>query len=622
MESIIYKSITNQFKRLLESRDNDNNYYFMNNGSKKTINVCRNNSIIFTINISEFTREDIITSSHKWNLYKTNLLNNNLDKLDKDCKLVTPVPIVVSLNDIFDKIYVITIEEDDSNIKLIDSYFKKYNIDYELFKGINGINNNKSIQYYNKYLSLNKKDKRIHELERNYKQKMIRSVGAMGYLLTWELILEDAIKNKYNKIMIFDDDVLFDKHFNQKINDILHNIKKFKLLYLGCSYYNSKHDIININNQNYKLCSTYTDGSFSVGIDSSIYEILLEQIRQFNCAVDSGPLRYIIKNYKNECFMFNSSLVIADVTKISKTTNFKRNLRDHCKLVHWQLQNIDFTRATLKVSVIIPNYNNGDKISFCLDSMLNQTYKNLEIIVCDDNSTDNSVDIIKMYIDKYKQIKLIESDVNSGTYAMRNVGLKNATGFFIAICDSDDFYLSQKIEKDVYNYFNNPTFDVFFSNIYRSNVNFNKIDDNYVLNIIDDEQKKIFEKRKSLPWDYKIRFGLATSLFEIDFFKKYGMWREDYRFGMDLEIIQRYIYIKYKKIINATEIWTLIYNNKATKYDIFIANDLNYISFPMNEENSTNKYNNDLRNTVHERCMIELINETYIDKIEFLNYSR
>jgi glycosyltransferase involved in cell wall biosynthesis len=93
---------------------------------------------------------------------------------------------------------------------------------------------------------------------------------------------------------------------------------------------------------------------------------------------------------------------------------------------------------TSKISVIIPVYNREKYISNCLDSVINQTYNNLEIICVDDKSTDTSLDIINQYAKKDKRIKVISLSENGGVSNARNTGIKNATGDFLAFVDSDD----------------------------------------------------------------------------------------------------------------------------------------------------------------------------------------
>ncbi|MBR5939415.1 glycosyltransferase family 2 protein [Candidatus Saccharibacteria bacterium] len=97
-----------------------------------------------------------------------------------------------------------------------------------------------------------------------------------------------------------------------------------------------------------------------------------------------------------------------------------------------------------QVSVIIPIYNTEKYLKKCLNSIMNQTHKNLEIILVDDGSTDNSGKIADDYAKKDKRIKVIHQK-NQGQSTARNNGLKKATGDFVSFIDSDD-----EISKDFY----------------------------------------------------------------------------------------------------------------------------------------------------------------------------
>jgi glycosyltransferase involved in cell wall biosynthesis len=101
------------------------------------------------------------------------------------------------------------------------------------------------------------------------------------------------------------------------------------------------------------------------------------------------------------------------------------------------------------VSIISPCYNSSKFISHAIESVLEQTYKNWELIIVDDGSTDNSIEIIKKYEHMDKRIKLIEFGKNSGPALARNRAINEAKGRYIAFLDSDDIWLPQKLEKQI-----------------------------------------------------------------------------------------------------------------------------------------------------------------------------
>lgn len=98
------------------------------------------------------------------------------------------------------------------------------------------------------------------------------------------------------------------------------------------------------------------------------------------------------------------------------------------------------------VSIITPSYNSSLFIGETIKSVLNQTYKNWEMIIVDDCSTDNSVEIINEYLEKDKRIKLLINQKNKGAAETRNEALKIAKGRFIAFLDSDDLWSFEKLE--------------------------------------------------------------------------------------------------------------------------------------------------------------------------------
>ena len=98
-----------------------------------------------------------------------------------------------------------------------------------------------------------------------------------------------------------------------------------------------------------------------------------------------------------------------------------------------------------KISVVVPVYNVEDYIENNIKSLLNQTYKNFEIIYIDDGSTDNSLNILNMFKKIDSRIKVIHQE-NSGVSHSRNVGIEYSNGEYITFIDADDFVDNDYLE--------------------------------------------------------------------------------------------------------------------------------------------------------------------------------
>ena len=102
------------------------------------------------------------------------------------------------------------------------------------------------------------------------------------------------------------------------------------------------------------------------------------------------------------------------------------------------------------VSIITPCYNAARVINQTIESVLNQSYTNCELLICDDCSTDNTCDIINDYIAKDKRIHLYCTPYNTGHPIMpRNISLENANGDIVAFLDADDIWLPDMLEVNV-----------------------------------------------------------------------------------------------------------------------------------------------------------------------------
>lgn len=101
------------------------------------------------------------------------------------------------------------------------------------------------------------------------------------------------------------------------------------------------------------------------------------------------------------------------------------------------------------VSIITPLYNSEKYIGETIESVLNQTYRNWEMLIVDDCSKDNGVKIVNEYVLKDKRIKLFKNEKNEGVSFTRNKAIDLSQGIYIAFLDSDDLWKKEKLEKQI-----------------------------------------------------------------------------------------------------------------------------------------------------------------------------
>lgn len=197
-----------------------------------------------------------------------------------------------------------------------------------------------------------------------------------------------------------------------------------------------------------------------------------------------------------------------------------------------------------KVSIIIPVYNSEKYISKCLDSVLNQTYKNIEILVINDGSKDNSIDILREYEKKDDRIVVIDKE-NEGVAKTRNQGIKKATGDYIMFIDNDDFIDEDYVET----YLKNTDYDIVIGSYKRTDIN-DKILFKYNL-----DEKSIWSKYVVLaPW---------AKLYKKDFLIKNNIEFLNYGIGEDVYFnLLCYSKTNNIKVINDFK-YNWFYNNES-----------------------------------------------------------
>lgn len=178
-----------------------------------------------------------------------------------------------------------------------------------------------------------------------------------------------------------------------------------------------------------------------------------------------------------------------------------------------------------KVSVIIPVYNVEKYLHECLDSVINQTLKDIEIIAIDDGSTDSSLKILKDYAKKDKRLKVLTQE-NKGAGTARNLGIKTSKGEFIAFMDGDDYYPESDILAMLYE---NATkqnvkicggeFSIFTNQEKKLTQNFSQTDSKY-----------LFKENKLISYkDYQFDYGYHRFIYNRNMLTENDIYFPAYR---------------------------------------------------------------------------------------------
>ena len=183
----------------------------------------------------------------------------------------------------------------------------------------------------------------------------------------------------------------------------------------------------------------------------------------------------------------------------------------------------------MKISIITVTYNSVSTIEQTIQSVLNQTYKNIEFIIVDGVSTDGTLDILNRY---KSQIHKIVSEKDNGIYDALNKGIDLATGDVIGILHSDDFYINSNVIENIANTFNKKQCDALYANLYY---------------VDKDDTNKI--KRKWHSGNYNEGAFLngwmpphPTFFVKKEIYTKYGKFNLQFTSAADYELMLRFIH--------------------------------------------------------------------------------
>lgn len=182
----------------------------------------------------------------------------------------------------------------------------------------------------------------------------------------------------------------------------------------------------------------------------------------------------------------------------------------------------------MKISIVTIVFNNVKTIKDAIDSVLSQTYSDIEYIIIDGKSTDGTVEIIQSYGSK---INKFVSESDNGIYDAMNKGLKLATGDVIGILNSDDFYISNHVIDKVIKEFEENNVDSIFADlVYVKSDNLNKV-------------VRYYDSSRCFPENFKKALYPAHPTFFVkkEIYDKYGVFRTDYKIAADFDLMARFL---------------------------------------------------------------------------------
>ena len=245
----------------------------------------------------------------------------------------------------------------------------------------------------------------------------------------------------------------------------------------------------------------------------------------------------------------------------------------------------------INVSIIVPVYNAEKYLRTCIESIINQSLKEIEIILINDGSTDNSLNICKEYANKDNRIKLINK-ANEGVSIARNIGMEKAIGKYLTFIDADDYIdadmircMNERIINDmselcICNYIreDNNEKNIVRCGIDKKILNYSEILNEFLIPMIGrdcNDNKEVLSNFRA-PWG---------KLYCTDIIKKYNL-----KFDKELVIGEDFIFIlEYLKYVNKISL-----ENQA------------FYHYMINESSATRKYKNDPWNLIYKKTIIRL----------------
>jgi GR25 family glycosyltransferase involved in LPS biosynthesis len=267
-------------------------------------------------------------------------------------------------NDYFDRAYVMNLDRRPDRWQKISRIAEKHELVFTRFPAVDGSGDKVKSQweeyaqkplatlpdgiepltdYRDKFLKYRHYQARIQFMESKLNRKAVQSPGALGYALSYISILKEAIRNGYTRIMIFDDDIVLHKSFNEEFEKHARMLPgDWKLIMLGAMQHRWEPYITRSGDLFYH-CHGSSVASHAVGIDRKVFLQVLYYAEKLDLPIDEGAVFHIQNVYASQCYIFLPNLAIQDLTEsdISSSAMKKEDTLDWIRKFRWETDNYD-----------------------------------------------------------------------------------------------------------------------------------------------------------------------------------------------------------------------------------------------------------------------------------------
>lgn len=345
------------------------------------------------------------------------------------------------LNSLVDHIYVINLQKQLNRRIRIIGQFKKMGINYTFIDGVYGLDP-KYVDQWEAYQANNAMQNNKHTT-----QNKIINPGIWGYYQVMINVFTDALKKGYKSILVFDDDVVFNKQFHyitSTLQELIKN-KSWLTILLGASEQRWK-----LYNEEYvRRVGWYTpkrtDGSFAICYNYSSFQFLLHQCQKLVGTYDSNALRALYESYPTQNFVLYPNLVIADVSE--STLREDHDMIKSSEKFKWQLSDYDYKSRGELVTILIYIKDQLKNLSTLLLLLLKQDYKEYQIKFLNDCSNKQTTNLLKQIANEFDSVVYSETEYPMGYIStVKNEVDQIEDSNYILVLDAG---YNQEIEKDL-----------------------------------------------------------------------------------------------------------------------------------------------------------------------------